>query len=90
MEQIINKGASKAIPDSANMISTIRFDLRPIGRGKSIGAKRKSLCISTNPFIWGTPKKNLKTIPPHLPIVIKVMGSAQFLQARIMSNLPLS
>jgi len=85
-KQIINKGASKTIPDTANMMSINRFERNPVGCGDPVAENRR-LRTPTRPFMSGTPKNNFKNKSP-LPLLlysffIKLMGDAQFPQACI-------
>jgi hypothetical protein len=54
-KQIINKGASKTIPETANMMSMILFERSPVGCDDPVAESRR-LRTSTKPFMWGTPK----------------------------------
>jgi hypothetical protein len=56
-QQMINKGASRTIQEIANKISTSLFEFSPTGRDDAIAAIRKSLRVSTKPFIWVLQKK---------------------------------
>jgi hypothetical protein len=56
-KQIINKGASKIIPETAKIMSMTLFERSPVGCGDPVAANRK-LRTSTNPFM----RELLKTI----------------------------
>jgi hypothetical protein len=93
-QQMINKGASRTIPEIANIISTNLFEFSPIGRDDEISANRKSL-VSTKPFIWVLLKNNFKKDPLKstfflLPFFNSLMGGAQSVQACNVSKLSLS
>jgi hypothetical protein len=91
-KQIINKGASKTIPETAKMTSITLFESSPVGCGDPVAENRK-LRTSTNPFMWVLLKTISKTsslYPFSLTLFIKVMGGAQFSQACILSKLSLS
>src|SRR5712672_2160969 len=55
-KQIINKGASKTIPETAKMMSMTLFEISPVGWGDPVAENRK-LRTSTDPLIWALLKK---------------------------------
>jgi hypothetical protein len=62
-KQIINRGASRTMPDTANIISISLFEFSPIGRADEISANRKLLGVSTKPVMEGTPKNKFLKQP---------------------------
>jgi hypothetical protein len=62
-KQIINKGASKTIPESANTMSIILFRACPTGPADPTEAKRRSLRVSVKLLIirYSPKTKSLKS-----------------------------
>jgi hypothetical protein len=57
---MINKGASKTIPETAKMMSTTLFEISPVGCGDPV-AENCRLRTPTKPFMWVLLKTISKT-----------------------------
>jgi hypothetical protein len=65
-KHMINKGASKTIPETANMTSIILFEVNPMGRCDRTEANCKPLRVSTELFIWVLLKNKNQIIPQFI------------------------
>jgi hypothetical protein len=67
-KQMISRGASRIIPESANAMSTVLFSVVPTGAGAPTSDSRKTLRVSAKLFITPLQKTKIEN-PPYSPFL---------------------